>query len=158
MEIILYNKTCDNNYFDKTKYIKALGTINAEIPINFNVRNFTIITDNEAFHDFITANYVYIGNLNRYYYITHIDRHGDCLSINLQCDVLMSFKESIIKGYGTLVYHGGYIQGKYNSTAANTATQKSFSTRKVNFANYSFDVENPTNVLVTLKGDASINI
>ena len=124
MKLILYNNLSESNKLDKNivKIIELDGNlreasslINPSILIELNPNNISdvIVDDN---HDYVTynniritwnnfiynyvlsANYVYIPEFNRYYFINDIiSIRTNMWRLNMHVDVLMSYKDSILK-------------------------------------------------------------
>lgn len=94
MNIILYKNTAEVNRVNKTAYITEVlsleGTLREEC---------SLITPSISVHSngLIIANYAYIPEFNRYYFITDITSVRNGLwRIDMQVDVLMSFKDNIL--------------------------------------------------------------
>lgn len=85
----LYNNASDNRVVHKA--ITQIGTDRTcQITENCDVTNPRIILDMNSGD--ISANYMYIPDFNRYYYITGINiLNGNQTEITGHCDVLMSF-------------------------------------------------------------------
>lgn len=85
----LYNNASDNRVVHKA--ITQIGTDRTcQITENCDVTNPRIILDMNSGD--ISANYMYIADFNRYYYITGINiLNGNQTEITGHCDVLMSF-------------------------------------------------------------------
>lgn len=85
----LYNNNSDNRVVHKA--ITQIGTDRScQITENCDVTNPRIILDMNSGD--ISANYMYIPDFNRYYYITGINiLNGNQTEITGHCDVLMSF-------------------------------------------------------------------
>ena len=124
MKIILYNNFDEDNKLDKriVKIIELEGNlreasslINPSILIELNPNNLNdlVVDDN---HDYVlfngirikwnsfvynyvlSANYIYIPEFNRYYFITDIvSVRTNMWRLNMHVDVLMSYKDSILK-------------------------------------------------------------
>ena len=98
--------------------------------------------------DYPTFNYVYLPKFNRYYYVTNITVYPNKIyRIALDCDVLMSFKDDILKskGYVSVTTDANPM---YNGTQYGSLVNKQVNT-------YSSDVVLPdttTEILVTAGG------
>ena len=92
VKVKLYNNASDNRVVHKS--ITQIGTDRTcQITENCDVTNPRIILDMNAID--ISANYMYIADFNRYYYITGINiLNGNQTEITGHCDVLMSFWNS----------------------------------------------------------------
>ena len=94
MQIILYNTASENNKINKdisTVILSVDGTLKNECAVS----NPTIRL--QATADILNANYAYIPIFKRYYFINKITSLVNGLwLIDLSCDVLMSFKDSIL--------------------------------------------------------------
>lgn len=94
MNITLMNTDSPNNMIDKTVTIVADYT-GAVARVNLSVENPVLILE-ESVANIMSANYCYISDFGRYYYIT--DKTADVngvWTISLKVDVLESFKNDI---------------------------------------------------------------
>lgn len=141
MIIRMYNNSSDSNMMDKTlnnmvEYpVKIKGTIDILRPIiHMNLKEQFIY------------NYCYIPDFNRYYYIDSIEIFPNNLyELRLKCDVLMSFKDSIIGSVGLLkkkVYNG-YIE---------TGVSEVKKEVKIYNSDVSIDIEKRNTIMVTIGG------
>lgn len=92
MDIILYNNTDDNRKLNKT--LTAIKTISARLKDDTDIMHPVIELDAANLPP--TANYCYIADFKRYYYINQQGiKIGRDLTLTLSVDVLMSFKDVI---------------------------------------------------------------
>lgn len=88
--ITLYKNKSPNNVLDKK--IEKMAEISGYCREETNVQSPRFLIE----ADLKNANYCYIPQFCRYYYIKSSSKYNDKLTrIDLDCDVLMSFKESI---------------------------------------------------------------
>ena len=94
MQAIYYKNTSDERYVNKK--IAELGRTN-----NFYFKDDTNITsptfkvsDSNISED---CNYIYVSDVNRYYYIRNKIYSKQCIYLECEVDVLMSFKDAILK-------------------------------------------------------------
>ena len=92
MTINLYVNTSDNRYLQKT-IASVLDNVPCVFKEDTSLENPTVIISPDNFRH--NANYVYIPELSRYYYITDKTFSKQRVMLHLKCDVLMSFKDSI---------------------------------------------------------------
>ena len=79
------------------KDIIELMSLNGILRDNTSIQN-PVITLNRNISELINCNYVFITDFNRYYYVNNITSVKQNLTeLSLSCDVLMSFKEDILK-------------------------------------------------------------
>lgn len=141
MIIRMYNNSSDSNIVDKTlnnmvEYpVKIKGTIDILRPtIQMQIKEKFIY------------NYCYIPDFNRYYYIDSIEVFPNNLyELRLKCDVLMSFKDSIIGSVGMLkkkVYNG-YIESGISEVKKEV---------KIYNSDVTIDIENRNTIMVTIGG------
>lgn len=141
MIIRMYNNSSDSNILDKTlnnmvEYpVKIKGTIDIIRPtIQMQIKEKFIY------------NYCYIPDFDRYYYIDSIEVFPNNLyELRLKCDVLMSFKDSIIGSIGILkrkVYNG-YIESGISEVKKEVDIYKS---------DVSLDLQTTNKILVTIGG------
>lgn len=118
MEMILY-KTVDNeNVINKN--ILEIHRLNIELKRNVSVNTPTITLNNSKTVDLLTPNYCYLTEFNRFYFIRDITTEGKLISLDLECDVLESFKDDILNSiseYSRKVKTGEYQQFSYISSA-----------------------------------------
>lgn len=92
MTINLYVNTSDNRYLQKT-LASVLNNVPCVFKEDTSLENPVVIISPDNFRH--NANYVYIPELSRYYYITDKTFSKQRVMLHLKCDVLMSFKDSI---------------------------------------------------------------
>lgn len=91
MEIILY--TCVSEPVVVDKFIAEVATLEGYLRNETSVTSPSIRIEGEFPAD---ANYAYIPDFNRYYYIEDIEHYrNEIWFLSLVCDVLMSFKQGI---------------------------------------------------------------
>lgn len=92
MDIILYNNTDDNRKMNKS--LTAIKTISVRLKDDADIMHPIIELDGANLP--LTANYCYIADFKRYYYINQRGiKIGRVLTLTLSVDVLMSFKDNI---------------------------------------------------------------
>lgn len=97
MKLYLYQCLCENNRLDKRSYLTQLfeldGTLREECSLITPVIQVQLI----ELAKIIKANYAYIPDFGRYYYIDDIigERTG-IITLYMRSDVLMSFREGIL--------------------------------------------------------------
>ena len=80
-----------------SKNLTELMTVSGVLRETTSIQNPTIIL-NRNITDLINCNYVFIEDFNRYYYVNNITSVKQNLTqLDLSCDVLMSFKDDILK-------------------------------------------------------------
>lgn len=90
MNIVLYNNKSENNKVDKelTQGVTLTGNVKNET----SLVNPTILVEGNP----IGKNYAYIPEFERYYFIKDVKIiRGTLFEIDMTCDVLMTYKESI---------------------------------------------------------------
>lgn len=98
-------KTSDDNR-RLIKTYETIDTVNAIVVLDMSILQPILIIEYNA--NFVNANYAYIEELNRYYYITNIElTNGNRMKLYLTVDVLMSFADDIKKANITVVRNGG---------------------------------------------------
>ena len=90
MTAILYNTKSDNREINKS--ITEISTIDVTLYMDTNLLKpiFKVKTFNN------NANYIYVPNLGRYYYIDNYTLSNQCVYLHCSVDVLMSFKTQIL--------------------------------------------------------------
>lgn len=94
MKIIFYKNSAEQNRMDKTDYIEEVLSIEGTLRDNTSIVNPTIVVQTSGL---ISANYAYIEEFNRYYFINDIVAINLFLyEISMTCDVLMTYKNNIL--------------------------------------------------------------
>ena len=95
MTITFYNNESDA--IEVSKKITSVSSINnAKIINETDILNPSIIVSRNFYDNIILqANYLYIDNLHRYYYINNISFADSMIVIDCTVDVLMSYKNGI---------------------------------------------------------------
>ena len=90
MTAILYNNTSDSREINKN--LTELSTINITLYLDTNVINPVFKLKN-----FINnANYMYVPDLHRYYYINNYTISNQCVYLHCSVDVLTTYKTEIL--------------------------------------------------------------
>ncbi len=90
----LYNNTSEDNRVDKTNYLTKVGELAGVLREESSLIDMTLTLEIEQLPLF---NYVYIEQLNRYYYVNDIVSVKYKLwTISLSVDVLMSYKNALL--------------------------------------------------------------
>lgn len=90
----LYNNTSEDNRVDKTNYLTKIGELAGVLREESSLIDMSLTLEIEQLPLF---NYVYIEQLNRYYYVTDIVSVKYKLwTISLSVDVLMSYKNALL--------------------------------------------------------------
>lgn len=100
MNVVFYNNQSDKRVLNKnlTPVITISNILFLE---NADIKNVYVIL--EYFETYKNANYFYIAELNRYYYITDVEiLNGNRIKIYGDVDVLMSFSAQILACEGIL--------------------------------------------------------
>lgn len=120
MTITLYNSTSEKNRLDKTDYLSVLLSLSGTLRESCSVLNPSILFNLNDYDDIVDSNeidvvdstpddvvyaiinrltgcnYAYIPDFNRYYFITDIiSIRNNIWRLNMQVDVLMSYKNQI---------------------------------------------------------------
>lgn len=99
MQLTYYNNKSDKRYVNKTLQRLTLeghsNPVNIKLLDNVNLLNPTFkMSDKDLY---MTANYCYVDDLHRYYFINKVTlSHGYAL-LECTCDVLMTYKEALKK-------------------------------------------------------------
>lgn len=91
MTATLYTNTSDNKYL--TKSISSLGAVSIQLKEDTDLIKPVIILENSAAVQ--GANYIYIDDFGRYYYIVEKTFSHQRMELKLRVDVLMSFASGI---------------------------------------------------------------
>lgn len=107
-DLMLYQNSAEVNRVDKTSYLAIVDTLTGVFREECSMQRPSVLINTLEIPSF---NYVYIPAFNRYYYVTSITTVSYGLwRIELNCDVLMSFKDKI-KSLSALI---GRQENNYN--------------------------------------------
>ena len=90
MTAILYNNTSDSREINKN--LTELTTINITLYLDTNVTNPVFKLKNFLNN----ANYMYVPDLHRYYYINNYTLSNQCVYLHCSVDVLTTYKTEIL--------------------------------------------------------------
>lgn len=108
-DLMLYQNSAEVNRVDKTSYLVSVDTLTGVFREECSMQRPSILINTLEIPSF---NYVYIPVFNRYYYVTSITTVSYGLwRVELNCDVLMSFKDKI-KSLSALI---GRQENDYNN-------------------------------------------
>lgn len=102
MECKFYTMKCKENVIDKTKFIEK------KVEKSINLKDSTSILTPKIFvngkiGEFREYNYLYLPATKRYYFIQNVTSvRQNLLEIECKCDVLFTFKDSILNGYAKI--------------------------------------------------------
>ena len=96
MNITLYSCGAEVNMLDKTGFMESVATYSGAVArIDVSIMNPVLMLEETA-SNINFANYCYITEFGRYYYIVDKSCGANGMwTLRLKCDVLMSFKEGI---------------------------------------------------------------
>lgn len=90
MQVVFYNNSSGNEHV--TKSLSEVATFNVNLKDSCSVQNPVLLLSGK----YLNANYCYIADFGRYYYINNVTQIRENLwEYNLSCDVLMSFANEI---------------------------------------------------------------
>lgn len=141
MEIRLYTTNDPHNKIGKTLLNESIYDITLKDVADILAPSIRINSDTP-----ILANYAYIPDFQRYYFVGNIVISNKRIyTLNLECDVLESFKEDILASYGLITRTE---QGNvFFDADLNSEVRKEVETFESNVT----PTLNPTIVLVTIK-------
>lgn len=92
-DIEIYQNSAEVNRVDKTGYLTNVGTLSGALRDECSMLTPSIVYQSS---DVPTFNYVYIPIFNRYYFVTSLSSVSkNVWRMELNCDVLMSYREQI---------------------------------------------------------------
>ena len=94
MEMILYKTADSENVINKTKV--EIHRTNIELKKTISVVTPTIVLNNLSTVHLLKSNYCYLEKFNRFYFIRDITVDRTVIHLDLECDVLESFKTEIL--------------------------------------------------------------
>lgn len=93
-DLMLYQNSAEVNRVDKTSYLVSVDTLTGVFREECSMQRPSVLINTLEIPSF---NYVYIPAFNRYYYVTSITTVSYGLwRVELNCDVLMSFRDKIL--------------------------------------------------------------
>lgn len=94
-ELILYKNRADAHRVSKSLFLTEVGRIYGVYRDNISYTNMAIVIEYTNPIDF---NYVYIPNLNRYYFVSQVTiLNNNLCELSLSIDVLMTYRNGIYK-------------------------------------------------------------
>lgn len=130
MQVTLYTTTSDRNMLNKE--LQQIKTMDVKLKDDCTLLNPVFEVSKIAFSEISKANYCYIPDFGRYYYIGNSDfLTGGIVSIPCEVDVLMSNKDDILNITGTVkraenLNNGYLLDNEYNSLAYTNIVTKAF--------------------------------
>lgn len=98
MNLILYVTNDSDNTINKDLEYKY--ELNIKYKDNINIISPTIILNDNDVMNFMECNYCYLSDFERFYFIRTIENINNNLwGLELECDVLESFKDDIMNSY-----------------------------------------------------------
>lgn len=94
MEMILYKTADSENVINKTKV--EIHRTNIELKKTISVVTPTIVLNNLSTIHLLKSNYCYLEKFDRFYFIRDITVDRTVIHLDLECDVLESFKTEIL--------------------------------------------------------------
>ena len=135
MDIILYSNNSDTKVLNKS--LTALATVSGvKLKEYTSIINPVLLLTKSA--NVIAANYVYISEFGRYYYITNLEyQTNDIVALTLAVDVLYSFRTAILASEITAIrssnHYNRYLPDDRQATLSTSIVQtKLFTTTPFN--------------------------
>ena len=130
MKVYIYKTENEKNKLNKS--LELVKELEVKLLNNTEILKPIIEVSHIPFEDITTANYMYIPDLNRYYFIDNMElMTGGKVYISGSVDVLMSYMESILNIRGTVkraesLKNGYIIDENYKSVSYSQITTKRF--------------------------------
>lgn len=144
MNIILYNQGSDPN--DTNKRLTTIGTYDCTLKEPVDVENPEIRITGTA----LNANYAYIADMGRYYYLTPVTQNNAFVVYRGKSDALMSFRSGILASPAVISrnpwHFDLYLPDNELPIEARTASAV------IKFPNNHFSGDNNCYILTTLGG------
>lgn len=137
-DMILYQNSAEVNRLDKREFLVNVGTLSGVLREECSLLSPSIVYQSE---NIPTYNYVYIPTFNRYYYVKTLSSVGKNLwRMELNCDVLMTYKDSIYMLDGII----GRQEHDFNPNLIDTEipTQNDPLVEVIDIPSTAFDVQN----------------
>lgn len=111
MELRLYRTLDNENVINKN--LSLIHTMNIKLKDTVSITNPTLILSEVNDVDYFQCNYCFLSEFNRYYFIRDVELlNNKNYRIQLEVDVLESFKEDILNSYAEIsrtIKQGDYI-------------------------------------------------
>lgn len=144
MQLKMYHMTDDDNVINKNMILKY--PINIKIKSSIDIVNPIIILNDKGQYNFNEVNYCYIDDFIRYYFIRSVENKSNHLwQLNLECDVLESFKDDILNSYAQ--YTRSVQKGDYVEFNAITDVRK-----EIDIYDSDVTLESKKNIILTTMG------
>lgn len=130
MKVYIYKTNNEKNKLNKA--LELVKELEVKLLNNTEILKPFIEVANISLDELTTANYMYIPDLNRYYFIDNMElMEGGRVYISGSVDVLMSYLESILNIRGTVkraesLKNGYIIDENYKSVSYSQITTKRF--------------------------------
>lgn len=130
MKVQIYKTDSERNKLNKS--LELVKEIDVKLLNNTEILKPFIEVTNIPLEELTKANYMYIADLNRYYFIDNIElMTGNNVYISGSVDVLMSYLDSILNIKGTVkrsesLKNGYIIDENYKSVSYSQITTKRF--------------------------------
>lgn len=145
MELILYRTQDNENVINKN--IEELYRFPMTLKNDVDISQPILVLNDKGIYDFRKCNFAYIEEFKRFYFIRSIDNVSNTIwNLNLECDVLESFKNDIFNSYAE--YTRNIKEGDYQETSQNTDVRK-----EIDIFTSDIDLgDNKTIILTTIGG------
>lgn len=130
MVVTFYNVSEDPRKVNKTLGM-AIWTASGELHAKTNNLKLSIKLPGTVHNVVTQSNYVFIDTFTKYYYLESYDIENNCIIINLNQDVLMSYRTQIRELTATIArnetdYNGYLKDANYNAVAYDGIQYKQF--------------------------------
>lgn len=104
MTVTLYTSTADPKVVNKSSYLTQIGTTSVTITPKASLDILYPVIDINYNSSYLSANYAYISDFGRYYYINDVTvQIGQIITLSMSVDPLMSFGTSILNAKACIV-------------------------------------------------------
>lgn len=142
MDLILYKTTDASNVIGKTLTNPLEININLKRTENQENPRLLLKNDNNKYTGY---NYAYIDLFKRYYFVESISNNGKIIELQLETDVLETYKDDILNATGTIKTKVGT---SYVNNSVNSDIRKDHTIYKSNLS----PERKQTNILITVGG------
>lgn len=113
MLMVLYKTADSENVINKE--LTEIHRTDVKMKMNISVTVPTIVLNDLPTIPLIKSNYCYLEQFDRYYFIRDIRVDGKLISLELECDVLESFKADILNS--NITYQSEIKEGDYSEVS-----------------------------------------
>lgn len=154
MTIKLYQNSAEPNKVDKSEDLSLVAELTGTLREACSITSPVVQLEETGSNPLRNANYMYIVEFDRYYYISDITARGHLWEVRAKCDVLMSFKSDILNTTAVIARNLALGDKQINDASA-IIHQRPLKYKK-HSGFKSFDFDNGSYVLAVAGGGGNV--